>query len=60
MKRVMIACIAIAAFAGPALAGPDGANPNASPMGQNRSTQPPGHVGSVLPSIVQSVPRQHS
>jgi hypothetical protein len=57
MKRIMIACITIAAFAGPALAG---ANPNASPMGQVRSTATPGSVGSVLPSIVQSYTNSQS
>jgi hypothetical protein len=61
MKRVMIACIAIAAFAGPALAGgPNGANSNASPMGQVRSTAVPGSVGQVLPTIVQSYTNSNS
>jgi hypothetical protein len=53
IMRIMIACVAVAAFAAPALAG--GANSKAAPIGALYSTLAPGGgVGAVLPSIVQS------
>jgi hypothetical protein len=62
MKRIMISCVALAAFAVPALAGGpnNGANSNASPMGAVRSAALPGSVGQVLPTIVQSYTPSHS
>lgn len=55
MKRLMIACVSVVAFAVPALAGgSNGANSHAAPIGALYSSLPPRTVGQVLPSIVQS------
>jgi hypothetical protein len=61
MVKYLMASAMITALAVPALAGgSNGANSNASPMGQVRSTATPGSVGSVLPGIVQSYTNSNS